>query len=194
MNPTSITHVHSITSKIGFLVTGLTADCHAQVWCAGYKANDFQFKYGYDIPVNVLAKHIVDIVQVYTQSASMQLLATVCLLIGVDDEQGLQVFKVDCVGHYLPFYAAASSAKMQEEVNFLEKKANDIKGYDLDQTVRAAIMCIGTVLGSDFIMVMGGNCALGQAVIQPAAICTVEGIYVPVWKENACVTTELYVE
>mmetsp|Transcript_14745 Transcript_14745/g.21559 ORF Transcript_14745/g.21559 Transcript_14745/m.21559 type:complete len:248 (-) Transcript_14745:456-1199(-) len=150
MDPTSVTHVHSITSKIGVLVTGLSADCRAQVQRARYEANDFRFKYGYDIPVHVLAKRIADIAQVYTQSASMRPLATVCLLIGVDDERGPQVFKVDCAGHYLPFYAAASGAKEQEAVNFLEKKVDDMKGYDLDQTVRAAIMCLGTVLGSDF--------------------------------------------
>eukprot|EP00957_Ditylum_brightwellii_P031302 2372817-Ditylum_brightwellii.AAC.1 len=36
--------------------------------------------------------------------------------------------------------------------------------------------------------------ALGQAVIQLATICGVGGIYAPVWKGNAPVATELYVE
>ena len=36
-------------------------------------------------------------------------------------------------------------------------------------------MCLGAVLGSDFIMVVGGNGALGQAVIQLAAICGAGG-------------------
>eukprot|EP00957_Ditylum_brightwellii_P073762 5605725-Ditylum_brightwellii.AAC.1 len=46
MDPTSVTHVHSITSKICVLVTCLTADCCTQVQNALYKANDFCFKYG----------------------------------------------------------------------------------------------------------------------------------------------------
>eukprot|EP00957_Ditylum_brightwellii_P206159 15347077-Ditylum_brightwellii.AAC.1 len=33
-----------------------------------------------------------------------------------------------CMGHYLPFYAAASGAKEEEAVNFLEKKVDDMKG------------------------------------------------------------------
>eukprot|EP00957_Ditylum_brightwellii_P055912 4237025-Ditylum_brightwellii.AAC.1 len=77
----------------------------------------------------------------------MRLLATVCLLIGVDDEWGSPVFKVDYAWHCLPFYVATSGAKDQEAVNFLEKKVDDMKGYDLDQTVRVAIMCLGAVLG-----------------------------------------------
>eukprot|EP00957_Ditylum_brightwellii_P094548 7200347-Ditylum_brightwellii.AAC.1 len=65
-----------------------------------------------------------------------------------------------------------------------------MKGYELDQTVRVAIMCLGTVLGSDFIMVTGGNGVLDQAVIQLAAIFGTGGIYVPARKENACIITE----
>eukprot|EP00957_Ditylum_brightwellii_P192972 14692935-Ditylum_brightwellii.AAC.1 len=90
----------------------------------------------------------------------MQPLARMCLLIGVDNEQGPQLFKVECARHYLPFYAVASRAKEQEAINFLEKKVNGMKGYDLDLTIVTASMCLGTVLGSDFIMVMGGNSAL----------------------------------
>merc|ERR1712154_723044 len=150
MDPKSVTHLFSITPKIGCLATGRIADCKSQVQRARYEAADFQFKYGYSIPVHVLAKRIADIAQVNTQSASMRPLATVCLLIGVDDEKGPQCFKVDCAGHYLPFFAAASGSKEQEAVNFLEKRVDAMKEYDADETVRTAIMCLGSVLGSDF--------------------------------------------
>jgi 20S proteasome subunit alpha 1 len=128
----------------------MIADCKAQVQRMRYEAADFQYKYGYTIPVHALAKRIADIAQVNTQSASMRPLATVSILIGVDDEKGPQVLKVDCAGHYLPFFGTASGSKEQEAVNFLEKKVKDMKGYDADETVRTAIMCLGSVLGSDF--------------------------------------------
>ncbi len=150
MDPKSISHIFAITPKIGCLATGMIADCKAQVQRLRYEAADFQFKFGYSIPVHVLAKRIADIAQVNTQSASMRPLATVCILIGVDDEKGPQVFKVDCAGHYLPFFGTASGSKEQEAVNFLEKKVEEMKEYDCDQTVRTAIMCLGSVLGSDF--------------------------------------------
>lgn len=150
MDPKSVSHLFTITPKIGCLVTGRIADCRSQVQRARYEAADFQFQYGYSIPVHVLAKRIADIAQVNTQSASMRPLATVCILIGIDDEKGPQVLKVDCAGHYLPFFGTASGAKEQEAVNFLEKKVGEMKEYDADQTVRTAIMCLGSVLGSDF--------------------------------------------
>ena len=150
MDPKSISHLFTITPKIGCLVTGRIADCKSQVQRMRYEAADFQFQNGYSMPVHVLAKRIADIAQVNTQSAAMRPLATVSILIAVDDEKGPQVLKVDCAGHYLPFFGTASGQKEQEATNFLEKKVEEMKGYDADQTVRTAIMCLGSVLGSDF--------------------------------------------
>jgi len=148
----SVSHVHSVTKKIGCLATGLPADCRAQVQRLRYEAADYEFKYGYPIPVHVLARRIADVTQVNSQSASMRPLAVVCLLVGVDDEKGPQVYKVDCAGHFLPFIAAASGAKEQEAVNFLEKSVGAAEGGmgSTDETVRTAITCLGSVLGSDF--------------------------------------------
>lgn len=150
MDPKSITHLFAITPTIGCLATGRIADCKSQVQRARYEAAEYQYKYGYTIPVHVLAKRMADIAQVNTQTASMRPLATVCILIGVDDEKGPQVLKVDCAGHYLPFFGTASGAKEQEAANFLERRVKDMKGYSTDETVRTAIMCLGSVLGSDF--------------------------------------------
>jgi len=150
MDPVSISHIFTITPKIGCLVMGMMADCKAQVQRARYEAAEFQMNYGYPIPVHVLARRIADIAQVNTQSASMRPLATVLLLIGVDDVKGPQLFKVDCAGHYLPFYAAASGLKEQEAVNFLEKRVDELKEYGVDDAIRTAIKCLGDVLGSDF--------------------------------------------
>ena len=60
------------------------------------------------------------------------------------------MLKVDPAGHYLPFVGTASGSKEQEATNFLEKRVDDIRGYTLDETVRTAIVCLGSVLGSDF--------------------------------------------
>lgn len=150
MDPKSVTNLFRITPRIGCLATGIMADCKASVQRARMEAADFAFKYGYPVPVHVLARRIADIAQVNTQSASMRPLACVMLLVAVDDERGPQLFKVDCAGHYLPFFGTASGSKEQEAVNFLEKKVADMKEYGHDETIRCAIMCLGSVLGSDF--------------------------------------------
>ena len=137
--------------SIGALTCGLHADARAVVQRARYEASDFAYKYGYPIPVAQLARRVADIAQVYTQSASMRPLAVTTLLVGVDDAGvGPQVYKVDCAGHFLPFFGTAAGAKEQEATNFLEKRVDDMKAYTADETVRCAIMCLGSVLGSDF--------------------------------------------
>lgn len=150
LDPKSVSHVFTITPTIGCLATGILPDIKAQIQRARFEANEYQFKFGYTIPVHVLARRMADLAQINTQTASMRPLATVCLLIGVDDEKGPQVFKVDCAGHYLPFLATACGAKEQEAMNFLEKRVSEFSGNGYDETIRTAIMCLGSVLGSDF--------------------------------------------
>ncbi|KAL3759775.1 hypothetical protein ACHAWU_007519 [Discostella pseudostelligera] len=148
--PTSVSHIFNVTSKIGVLATGMNADCHSAVQRMRYEASDFEYKYGYSIPPAVLAKRMADIAQVNTQSASMRPLAVVLLIVGIDEEAGPQVLKVDPAGHYLLFKGTASGSKEQEATNFLEKRVEKISEFTFNDTVRTAIVCLGSVLGSDF--------------------------------------------
>mmetsp|Transcript_1899 Transcript_1899/g.2776 ORF Transcript_1899/g.2776 Transcript_1899/m.2776 type:complete len:246 (-) Transcript_1899:118-855(-) len=150
MCPESVTHLFAITPKIGCCVTGVMADCKNFVQRARYEAAQFTFDNGYPIPVSSLAKRMADLAQVNTQSASMRPLACIALLVSVDDEDGPSVLKVDCAGHYLPFTGAAAGPKEQEAMNFLEKRVENMPEFTEDQTVRTAITCLGSVLGSDF--------------------------------------------
>lgn len=150
MEPTSVTHLFALNTKMGCCVTGTMSDCKAFVQRARYEAGQWQFNNGYSTPVSVLAKRMADLAQTNTQVASMRPLAAIGIFIGVDDEKGPTVYKVDCAGHYLPFVATAAGPKEQEAMNFLEKRANEMKEMDSNQAVRTAITCLGHVLGSDF--------------------------------------------
>jgi 20S proteasome subunit alpha 1 len=150
MVPSSVTHLFALNTQVGCCVTGVLADGKSMVQRARYEAGQWAFDRGYSTPVSVLAKRMADLAQVNTQTASMRPLAVVALLIGVDDEQGPLVYKVDCAGHYMPFFAAAAGPKEQEAMNYLEKRVDEMKTMNSDQVVRIAITCLGHVLGSDF--------------------------------------------
>lgn len=50
------------------------------------------------------------------------------ILIGIDDELGPQIFKLDPAGYYVGFYATAAGQKQQEAMNYLEKKWKRLDG------------------------------------------------------------------
>lgn len=150
IDPTSLTSLYRITDTIGCLMVGNLPDIRAQVERLRYEANEFKFQNGYSMPVHVLARRIADICQVYTQEASSRALACVMLLIGVDEEKGPQVFKVDPSGHFLPYKAVATGKSEPEAMNFLEKRVADLPSLDVNGAIEMAISAMQYVLSTDF--------------------------------------------
>jgi 20S proteasome subunit alpha 1 len=158
----SVTHLFQVSKTIGVCITGSMADGKSFVQRARREAGDWTYNNGYPCPVQVLAARMADLAQVKTQVASFRPLAVIACFIGVDDVKGPIVYKVDCAGHYLPFYATAAGPKEQEAMNFLEKQTDILNNsMDSDQTVRTAITCLGHVLGSDF---RGTEIEVGQVI------------------------------
>eukprot|EP00123_Amoebidium_parasiticum_P019332 comp24584_c0_seq1/m.46790 comp24584_c0_seq1/g.46790 ORF comp24584_c0_seq1/g.46790 comp24584_c0_seq1/m.46790 type:complete len:247 (-) comp24584_c0_seq1:63-803(-) len=145
----SITHMYRLTDHIGCVMTGMPADSKSQVSRARYEAAEFEHKFGYEIPIDQLAKRLADISQVYTQQAAMRPLGCAMILIAVDEELGPQVFKTDPAGYYVGYKAVAVGAKEQEATNFLEKKIKKNPAWTKEETVRTAISSLGSILGID---------------------------------------------
>ncbi|PNW70092.1 hypothetical protein CHLRE_17g705400v5 [Chlamydomonas reinhardtii] len=150
IDPTSVTRLFKITKFIGMLVTGLPADTRAIVQQARQQAADFRFKFGYEVPVDYLAKVLADKAQVYTQHAYMRPLGVVSMLIGVDEERGPQLFKVDPAGYYVGYKATSVGVKETEANNFLEKKFKSNPQFTYDEAVTTAIAALQGVLSEEF--------------------------------------------
>ncbi|XP_051126182.1 proteasome subunit alpha type-6 [Andrographis paniculata] len=150
LDPASVSHLFPITKYLGLLATGMTADARTLVQQARNEAAEFRFRYGYEMPVDSLARWIADKSQVYTQHAYMRPLGIISMILGIDDEKGPQLFKCDPAGHFFGHKATSAGSKEQEAINFLEKKMKNDPAFTFDETVQTAISALQSVLQEDF--------------------------------------------
>lgn len=173
-------------------MTGSIADARASVNRARGEAAEFRYKFGYEMPCDVLAKRIANISQVYTQRVSryisitwlksswsrytdrhqayMRPLGVATTLVSVDEEFGPQLYKCDPAGYYVGYKATASGPKQQEALNYFEKKLKN-KDYaegSWEEVVELGITALSSVLSVDFkkgeleIGIVGGPKAAGE--------------------------------
>lgn len=71
IDPSSVSHVFRLSPSVGCVMTGSIADARASVDRARGEAAEFRYKYGYEMPCDVLAKRLANINQVYTQRVGL---------------------------------------------------------------------------------------------------------------------------
>ena len=106
----------------------------------------------------------------------MRPLGVAATLISVDSELGPQLYKTDPAGYYVGYKATATGPKMQEGLNFLERKlkGKECAPGDWQEVVELGITALSQVLSVDFkkgeleVGIVGGPRATGRGGTDPS--------------------------
>merc|ERR1712179_237797 len=150
MDSNTVTHMHQLTRDVGCVMTGMQPDSKYQVMVAQHEANNFKYKYGYDMPIDVLCKRIADINQVYTQNAEMRPLGCSMMAISWEKDKGPCIFRSDPAGYYSAHNGWVLGAKQTEGISWLEKQFKKKADLSREETIQLAISCLSSVHHSDF--------------------------------------------
>lgn len=155
LDPSTVSYLFPVAKHIGFCATGPIPDARNVALRCKAEASEFRYKYGYDIPCEVLAKRIANLSQIYTQRAYMRPLGVILTFISYDEETGPCIFKCDPAGYYTGYKATATGPKQQELNSALEKhfkklKADKLEEEDWQKVVEFGITTLIDSLGTDF--------------------------------------------
>ncbi|CCH60208.1 hypothetical protein TBLA_0C04080 [Henningerozyma blattae CBS 6284] len=156
LDPSTVSYIFPISKTIGLVANGPIPDAKNAATKAKTETAEYRYKYGYDMPCDVLAKRMANIAQIYTQRAYMRPLGVILTFISYDEELGPSIYKTDPAGYYVGYKATATGPKQQEINTGLENwfKKNDVKekiNEDAwEKVVEFAITQLIDSLGTEF--------------------------------------------
>lgn len=155
LDPKTVSYIFPISRTIGMVANGPIPDARNAALRAKMEAAEFRYKYGYDMPCDVLAKRMANLSQIYTQRAYMRPLGIILTFVSVDEEMGPSIFKCDPAGYYMGYKATATGPKQQEITtnleNFYKKsKLNNINEDSWEKVVEFGITHLIDSLGTEF--------------------------------------------
>ena len=122
-----------VDQHIGIAAAGYIPDARNQVDDARFFSQSSKLVYDEPVTVEIVAKHIADQCQHYTQYAGARPIG-VALIIGGIDQNGNSLFLTDPSGTYVPYNAVAIGADSDKVTEFL------IKNYKKTMTIEEAKM------------------------------------------------------
>ncbi|CAO1939469.1 unnamed protein product [Urochloa humidicola] len=150
LDTASVSRLFPITERVGLLATGIAGDGRALAHEERNQTAEFRFKWGYEMPPDVLAQWIADRAQICTQYVSKRPSGVAAMVLGIDDEKETpQLFTCDPSGYFLGHKAASVGHKDREAVNFLEKKMKNNPSLSFPETIQMAISALQFALKED---------------------------------------------
>jgi len=142
-DPHFVQKLFQIDDHLGAAIAGLSADARILVDQARVYAQSNRLLYDESIGVEVLAKRVCDIEQMYTQHAGVRPFGVSMIFTGVDDS-GTKLFVTDPSGAYWGYRAAAIGAGADAAREVLEAEYSP--DMSLNQAIMVALSCLSKVV------------------------------------------------
>ncbi|CAR23381.1 proteasome core particle subunit alpha 1 [Lachancea thermotolerans CBS 6340] len=155
LDPSTMSYLFPISKHIGMVANGPIPDARNAALRAKAEVAEYRYKYGYDMPADVLAKRMANLSQIYTQRAYMRPLGVILTFVSVDEELGPSIYKCDPAGYYVGYKATATGPKQQELTSALEKyfkkrKSDCVNEDSYEKVVELGITHMIDALGTEF--------------------------------------------
>ncbi len=135
-NPNFTQKIYEIDEHIGAAVVGLSSDARVLIDEARIFAQSNRLLYDEPVDVEVVAKRIGDIKQIYTQHAGVRPFGVSIIFAGVD-KSGTQLFTTDPSGTYRSYKAVAIGIGREVAENVLKEEYRD--DLTLEEAIKLGI-------------------------------------------------------
>ena len=124
VEPTSIEKIFQIDEHIGAATSGLVADARKLIEQARMESQINKITFNEPIPVEMLAKKICDMKQMYTQHGGVRPFGSALIIGGVNDS-GCRLFETDPSGALIEYKATAIGAGRAMAMEVFEKSYSE---------------------------------------------------------------------
>jgi len=138
-DPTFTWKLYEIDEHLGAAVVGLGSDARILIDQARIYAQSNRLLYDEPIDVEVIAKRVGDIKQLYTQHAGVRPFG-VSILFGGVDKAGNRLFMTDPSGSYRAYKAAAVGVGRETAEKILKEKYRE--DLTLDEAIQLTVNCL----------------------------------------------------
>ena len=135
-DPEYFRKIYQLDDHVASAIAGLSSDARVLIEQARIYCQSNKLLYDEPLDIEVLARRLGDLAQVYTQHAGVRPFGVSMILAGVD-ATGSKVLTTDPSGAFRGFKAAAVGRKSEEANKLLEEKYVD--GMSLDEAARLAV-------------------------------------------------------
>jgi proteasome alpha subunit len=138
-DPEYFRKIYQLDDHVASAIAGLSSDARVLIEQARVYCQSNKLLYDEPLDIEVLARRLGDLAQVYTQHAGVRPFGVSMILAGVD-ATGSKVLTTDPSGAFRGFKATAVGRKSEEANKLLEEKY--VEGMSLDEAAKLAVDAI----------------------------------------------------